>query len=514
MSDKNTDNDWIDLVNRIRKDFRISATGADRGIKNAEADSKLLGLRVGQSKVQCSTDSSKFRPQDVEPLLDQACIILDRANTDLMAAQTLGEKFANLKFELDQFLSLDEILVREEADGKFKVQAAVSKSQYESNEARRKGLKTVVDARSELLNLLDPNTGPGFIAAWRAGGIAYVRAQYAGSDAGQGVFWPVPDGTAGGAPVRGGNKVDVDLSLTHDQYAYEHQNEMKSVQAAQAAAQFELTSADHAAEGLTAQANWDNKNTEYLQDRAERIRQLMRYRAALTKHGDLLDFQSRITPLKDRYQQQLADAYARLSAVDIGLTKIYDYAPLGVPDPLPELGDDVQDFEHILAWTRRVAAWLAAFTRRCHNYVLPLSVKNLAGAGWASGVKKGEWKFTIDKGMFADNERHVRVRGICAWCVPQGGPYTLDVEIPAETSIRYESGTWKENVRQSVKSCRLGRVLPRSSFPVPEVGGVTALYNASPFGEWKVRASDPFSSHSKDWPSDFQIDLYLSVLPV
>jgi len=209
----------------------------------------------------------------------------------------------------------------------------------------------------------------------------------------------------------------------------------------------------------------------------------------------------------------LNDAYARLEKVNEGLNRLYSYRlSSGNLDPLPVLTENFESFDQILAWSRRVAAWLSAFNRRCHNYVLPLSVRRLAGAEWENGKETGKWKFPVGPDVFDENERHVRIRGMCAWCVGKEGPFTLDVWLPTASHVRYEEGPWTD-LAQDVRRCRLGRVIKRETGSVPEVSGLTGLFNASPIGEWRVKVSNP-TADLLEVPEDIQIDLYLSVLTI
>jgi hypothetical protein len=75
---------------------------------------------------------------------------------------------------------------------------------------------------------------------------------------------------------------------------------------------------------------------------------------------------------------------------------------------------------------------------------------------------------------------------------------------------RFEGCNWK-SLEQDLPLFRLGRVVDRVNSSVPEVSGLTALFNASPVGDWTVK-SVPLYADGGPSPKDFQIDLYLSVL--
>jgi hypothetical protein len=212
------------------------------------------------------------------------------------------------------------------------------------------------------------------------------------------------------------------------------------------------------------------------------------------------------------------DAYVRLEKIDLGLRNLYGYGN----DPLPSLNlHEVSSFDDVLAWTRRVSTWLAAFGRRCHNYVLPVSVKKHVKGEWKEGWHNGTGKWTMvlktdDASLFPEYERHIRLRGISGWVVGKSGPYMVDLSLPTSTSIRFEKPDWialnQEHDKGVPIHCRIGRVLERTGNQ-SEISGLNSLFNASPFGEWTVSDSNGVSGDD-ELPEDFHLDLYLSVLTV
>ena len=503
---------WQDVVTALRAKYKLSAEGADRSLTDAYAQSDLFNLHFGLAQVKPTSDPSYFRPQDVEPLLDQATTILERALVDRTSAQSLGEKLANVFVELTQAFALDAITTAEEAAGRFDVDAAVSRAQEQANKQLRDTYRQVAGWQQALHDFVLDSGGEGNCNIARASMLAYTRAMYSETTCAKPMMFPINVcGNPYGAPS---NRIDIDAELTRQ--LQWHEQHAQSI--ACSAAVEEKTGQGNAVEktgaGIQAQRAWNEQNAQFLRQRADAVRQAIRLKATLRLVAGALDFEPQMRVARQRYQQQLADAYARLQAVATGLARLYAYSPNGAPDPLPALNlQDATSFDNVLAWVRRATAWLAGFSRRCHNYVLPLSVRHLTANAWEGGKRTGEWSFAIDPDFFDDSERHVRIRGMCGWCVGKDGPYSLDVWIPGLTQIRYWNGQLSQDFDQHVPRFRLGRVSPRKGAAVAEVSGLTALFNASPIGQWRVTAKSPTSAEF-DAPDDFQIDLYLSVLPV
>jgi hypothetical protein len=523
--------DWNALVAELSNAYKIEMTGANPGISNAQAESAHYNPHKEYRTKLGNCANFNFRVQDVEPLLDQSIAILDRALMDRTTLQNLGEKYANLKLELFQYLAIDDITQKEEncgitqdpndptklIKGRYDVDAIVSRSNEQANLDTEAALEAVFSINGEQLDHVQG--APSQQEIDRAAGIAFVRAMYSDRQWKQ----KVKERTVFGGKtfeIENSSIVDADKDLTEDQRRYELRSESLAVQATRSELFGRRAATASTAEGLKAQRVWTEKNAGFLRERAEATRQAMRMKAALTVLGDLLDFRTQMDVVGQRYLEQLNDAHIRLEKVNDGLKQLYDYKkPDGKPDLLPPITEELRSFDEILSWTRRAAAWLAAFTRRCHNYVLPISVKRQTREDWDRGWKNGEgkWTFKLGEDLFEKYERHVRIRGMSAVVVGKEGPYTMNLTLPSTSMIQYEDGRTLEPFEQKHDTgaplrCRLGRVVQRTGV-TPEVSGLTMLFNASPFGEWNVTVSSKAISDSK-LPDDFQIDLYLSVLTI
>jgi hypothetical protein len=240
-------------------------------------------------------------------------------------------------------------------------------------------------------------------------------------------------------------------------------------------------------QGLETQFTWKDANRHFLRMRAAVARQALLAKFSMAFQDDALDFQAQALPIKTRYDQALSDAYQRLKAVETGMASYYGYPfPDTRPDPLPDFDpNDRHTHDKIIAWSRRVAHWLAAFTRRANSYILPLSLKSLAGDSFSNFLKTGTVTFSLEN-LFDDFQRHIRVRGVAAWAVNDHNLFwEVDLIPPEQAIVHFESGS-KSTVTQDKTLCRVSRVMSRQRLAVPEVGAVTSAFTGSPAGQWTV----------------------------
>src|SRR5262245_49181424 len=103
-------------------------------------DAKNLSVAGGVTRTQGSCSTVRFRPQDVEPLLDQATSILDRALSDRVTWHNMGEKWATLRLDVFQSRHLERIAELEEQQGRFDYEAALAAGQKDAADAKIDGL--------------------------------------------------------------------------------------------------------------------------------------------------------------------------------------------------------------------------------------------------------------------------------------------------------------------------------------------------------------------------------------
>ncbi len=468
----------------------------------------LLQLLSGIDLVQGVSPPADFRWRDVEPLIEQASALLDRVLADRSAFQAVGEKYATLTLDLFRTTKLVAETDKEIADLRFEVPSKVSTSRDDAQQRSIDGIKNQLDSLNNNLTYFTDKKGHlSDLAGW---------AQYLNlSDPGG------PDQTAWGGPDLGTfhkpfNRVALGSGISADIQTIDNDLRWNEMKAASDAVAGEYQSAVETKYGTEAQAEWDRKNVEHLAARAQVEKDALSLKLAMANVGWLLDFKAQMESIKPRAQQSLVDAYQRLQSVEEGTAKVYGRVtkPGSIVDALPPLTGEVRNIDEIILWTRRTATWLAAMTRRFHNYVQPISVRVLTGPAWNAGAGARTWKVPVPESAFT-NEALIRVRGLAAWVV-SGDPkrlWTVEVTLPNATTMVYGPGV-KVSLKQGTINCKLSGVTTRTNRLVPEVCGTTSCYNASPIGDWTIKISDALDPNAGGVPEDIQIDLSLSVLPI
>jgi hypothetical protein len=495
------------ILQAAKSRYHITSNGPDLGLASANADSKLFDLHAKRAETRGSCGMVRFRPQDVEPLLDQASIILEKALSDRNRWQSAGEKYANLKLDIYNSSRLDAISLGEEQDGRFDVDHFVAEGQQNANQAKH---QAAIDQKAEVDALVEILSGDKKSASVQRAVITeYIRAMYS-TEFDKQVKYP------NGGFTTADKIANADQTLTQAQATEELDKEGHTAAASSKQLAGDIAGLEAVQNGVQKQAEWAGKNAGYLRQRADAARQTLRMKIALAATTALLDFEKQMDSARNMYLEGVWDAYVRLQAVNTGISRYYNYASPN-KDPLPEFTDDPASFDAILAWTRRVARWLAAFTRRSNNYVYTISVKQRTGDAWQRGANEASWKFDLPSTAFDAKERHVRIRGVTAWAEnDKGKVWQVILKPPANTQVYYESGAKSPIFEQDAPSCRVSKVVSRGKVVIPEVSGLTALYNASPIGTWTIDARLATSPQEipRTLPDDIELDLYLSVLTI
>lgn len=467
------------------------------------ADTLCLIRDGGGNLPQGTSPPGDFRWRDCEPLLEQASALLDRALSDRSAAQSVGEKLATLLLDIKRSWELNKISEQERIDLRFETPYLVSKSQCDSQSITLDRLVRQLrddSNRSMALTAFQNNAAD---QSSRTGYLDYLNLSNPTGPPNN----PFPQALGN----YHGARVDMALAIATDLDAmerrvrgYEMLTELDAVRA-------QADALARGIDGVKAQQAWDDKNREYLAARADVEKELLTLKLAMAKLPWLLDFDQQMSSIRPRYLQAVRDAHDRLQCVRDGMVNVYGT----LVDPLPNPTDDAR-VDDIIAWTRKTATWLAALTRRSHNYIFPLSVNRRSGQNWAGGLAAGQWSFNLPQIEF-DQQCYVRVRGIVGWVV--GGAdnalWTLDVQLPDVATFVYERGATQE-LSQGLIKCKISAVTSREKRPNPDIVGLTSCYNASPIGNgWIVRANDAFNPGvGPRVLDDIQLDLYLSVLPL
>lgn len=500
------------LINLLREELQLDPWGMDGNYLNAS----LLTLMAGIDAVFAGSPTSDFRKQDVEPLLEQANALLDRALADRALFQQAGEKFAT--FTLDVKRTLETVLIRqaEEADKNYETPYDVSKSDYQAQSSLLDSLNDLIKKRKNALEALSLR---GMIESARTGILQEIAdtppTGQASTQVGPfTISGQVGDGQSIVQNYPADTKQQVSRQMAEDSAAFDNQVRLDDMNNQIATLQAQVDSLTESIKGAKAQVDWDDKNQKHLADRAELEETLLKLKMQMATVDYLLDFRQQMKSIGPRFRQTLIDAYTRLMTIEKGMQLVYNRLdPQGLPTKLSSLSD----MDDIVAWGRRTGTWLATLMRRSQNYVLPISVKMASEAklkgSWKSGQSKREWVFTVPQTIF-DRQCFVRLRGLAGWAFGsnQNLLWTLNLQLPTNAATwLYEGGKVSTGPQDPIR-CRISRVTARSDRAFPDVVGLVACYNATPIGDWTVSVSNALDTNSTDVPDDIQLDLYLSVV--
>jgi hypothetical protein len=450
-------------------------------------------------------DDTHFSPFHIEPLVDQAADLFDRAVRDRATWDDLSAKALTLLLELKEYADVDEIHRREEQAGIYDVEAIES-------EARRQG---------EMLNGLYQNShserigdtltsfysgqpandtlNAGVKLAWLSGLVPYtwrdqVFVGYSQHTYG-GVTKTVADHAYDGAGV---------------QWNYYLNTRIADLFLQQAVFNAARAISDEQLAGITARHKWEAANSAFRRERTVVARRYQDIKTkAATEPDGLLNYAKRLPALKERFEHDVRHGFARLTAVAKGMRDVYGY-----DQPLPDAADP-EFFDQCLLWSRETIQWLIRFSRQDQSVVWTMSVRDIVGdQRWRDGLNAAEWHFDVPASTFPEM-RHLRLRGVSAAIEgidEDDGTCQVIVRLPQSAVIQHMNGEAVPVDQSIVPPTRISRVTVRTAHRQPDVMGVVALHNASPIGAgWHVRIADAVPKRLKLKKfEDLQLDVHLT----
>ena len=457
----------------------------------------------------------------VESLLDQAAGLLERCTQARSERDRLQREKWTLQLELERFLRLDGIQERERQAGLDTLpyeRAALESGAENSLETNHRS------AEAELKDLTEELVASGFnkrmaareLAAWLA---AYPLkdTDLRGDDASY-IF----DGIAKAKP----DHLFEAARLEADEDAWELVADLM-------ARRFAAMGASEAGrlrkESLDLEAKWALAEIGFRTERSQAERDAFWEKVYQAQSpGGLFNWSERIAPIERHFSIDFREALALLAAARRGLKELYDYAPPFPEEKAPGYLDEVA------LWVRTARNWIRQLAQRDQDYVLAVSVRELAKSQWEAGRSAAQWTFEVPEELFADQSQ-VRLRGVGLAVVGEPEPaadagaqkskagkieaapekprgfWSARVSVPPTATVRLASGTTSELDQKALPVCYLGRVADRDSPHAPEIAGSIPLHNASPIGkQWKLTLA-PKSTDGAMTADLRDVQLYLHV---
>jgi hypothetical protein len=461
-----------------------------------------------------------FQPLQVEHMLEQAAILLERCLVERAEWNELREKAFELLLEIMEFIEIDTIHQDEIAAGFYTVAFEQSRAEAEGNLRVAEGL---VRAAAEVERLRQGQLSADEIERQtnNAGVLARVNTLELFDDhRGMGplghpnILDPRSLTKSELAEIFAARIAGHSLEVQRQQLLFqEHSNEGQR-----------LASEDRQS-GLDAKREWDRRNIDFSRRRTEVARQLADLKSkAATDIGGPLNFVERMGFLEKRFERDFREAFARIQAASAGLRTVYDYnvrVP-GMPDDNFLKDGFVDD---CILWVQNANSFVSRFTQLEQSYVQPVSLRRLLNndSEWTRIMGTPAPSLEVSLPLIEDDgatgnlfpsQRHVRLRGVSGFVEVAGpaGVWQLSIVFPEEARAFYLSNRNEPISQRELPTCRLSRVSTRESVREPDVTGMVSLHNVSPFGTWRVFLS---GSSTAGVPSsavqDIIVDLHVAV---
>jgi hypothetical protein len=498
--------EWDRMRNIIRSDLRPTSDGTVTGSLSAFTRRIEAGF-----KFKAQDRDEDFSYLHVEPLLDQAADLLDRGLRDRAVWDEQSVKMLDLTLELSEYSELDEIHAEEERRGLYDVPWKQSKADHsaEALNARYQQINEDIIDRLIADYYNDTTINEQYNAARKAG---WLTGCLVYSFQGQ-TFAGYQKHTYGGV-----EKDVADHALDAADKISLHQlfTQLRSLRLQKEVFDTLTEVSKQRLPGLEARSDWDTLNANFMRRRTIVARRYQDIKSkAATDVDGILNYQKRLGPLYDRFHSDFRHALARLFVVQKGLKLIYGYS-----EPFPADGQAVDYFDKCMIWTRSAIQWVIRFSRQDQSLAIPISLRQILGDdAYREGRKTGKWEIDLGDKFFA-KLLHLRLRGLSVFVVGDdpliGGNkaedalWSFEIRAPLSAKINHVMGTSATLDQSSVPPCQLGRVTSRDSRREPDVVGSSALYNASPIGQWQVKVHGSIPAVDLDKLKDVHLDLHLT----
>ncbi len=452
--------------------------------------------------------AKEFPPLHVEPLLDQAQELLQRALQDRQTYYEANAKSIQIGLELEEFARLDMMHEQERLDGadviaETRAATALQAEQKSYDYNSQFSLPALKDLDSYMLNsqsgIIEVRSLASYLSA-----APYLDKENSGDK----VNYIFP-----GIPPR--NKAyhmqAFGRSIAEFDFEQSHKTVLAQRWQMEALCQVSLSNLTR----LKAELEWVRKEAVHRNRRLSSSRDLFkRKRAAVLADGGPLNFSQQRDQAASRFSSNLTKAMTRIFSISNALKTIYQFS-----NPLPPTGGN-QLLELSWLWVQDAIDHVHKINRSEQNLVVQLSLKQLMGDdAWKVASDSGKWPFSIPDSAFADL-RCLRLRGISAHVVGEntGGAWRIRLKPPEKSRYVLADGTVVVIDKAGTKAVSYGRVLTWDPLRPADVFGVIGLHNVSPFGSLDATPADTWEATMGDTSSlgkkrsgivDILLDLHL-----
>ncbi|HVJ07853.1 MAG TPA: hypothetical protein VM554_05680 [Acidisarcina sp.] len=385
----------------------------------------IRSLRIDDGIKPLSTPNTEFRYHQVEQLLGQVAVLLERGIATRAEWQGLGEKSLATQLQLQQFSDLDDVHAAEVTSGYYAFPSIQSTGEYIAQcETDPDPQQRIIDNVAEIASKgLSGNALPSDLPN------AGARMQAAIAEANQWASWD-------------------------------------------------------RATAACSKAAYDNVDIGFRRSRTEAARRInaMRFKA-FTDQGGLINFEERRTVLQDRFKQDFQNALARIPAIKQGLDQLYGYSFPAI-DSNSIFDSTLISVRAAMEWLLRFSAQEQNYILPLSVRSL---VGSKWADGLDTDQQGGKWNLTIPLGQFP-SQAHVRLRGISVTVDSDDANALFQslVKVPQRGTVVHLDGSSATLDQSAAPATRIGRVQRLDSQRAPDTVGSLSLHNVSPIGEWAI----------------------------
>jgi len=243
-------------------------------------------------------------------------------------------------------------------------------------------------------------------------------------------------------------------------------------------------------DALLTRMQWDIINREFRKSRTDVVRDLYEKQRSLFKEsGRALNFIQRLDYISAQGGRDLREALARLSVATAGMNSVFSYSaplPQSIRDQLRGGTRPSNCLDDAAQYVRSASAWLMAFNQLDRIYTAAFSLRSLISpSDWNRSFGSGQFSFEISPSLFP-KQSFIRFRGLSLSTAGLNGWVSARIVMPAQSFYLNHDSVRRPINQTGLEVLRIGAVRPQDSYRSPEVVGMAAAYNASPFGAWNL----------------------------
>jgi hypothetical protein len=431
---------------------------------------------------RASPHDTDFYYLHVEPLLDQAADLLERAIKERGHWDELAAKAAQLSLEMSEYQLLDAIHREEEAAGVYLLEAKTTTADLVADTSFIKSMDTAASQQGTVESHIDDPTQK------RVSLDAVQKAAWVGG------IWNYYFGSPGNVTYANPGFYGVSKSVADhsydaagEQWQYEHKIASFSAGAQKHAFLASQASVSSRIEAVRFRDEWNKRNIEFRKRRTIAARNIQDLKAKLVTDSDgILNHAKRLPAIKKRFQADFNNALARMIVAQDGIEKLFGYTT-----KIPTNMTSIDYFDDCLVWCRDAIHWIIRFARREQGTVRTVSLRSLLGNGWANFIANHTAMVTVPASEFAGLSC-VRIRGVALNVVQTAAPsgtrpalWKIRCRVPQSGRYVQLNGSVIDIDQASAPPCQFGRVSVRNFVRDPDVLGASALHNTSPIGNWE-----------------------------